>query len=164
MKTLTKISNVFLLVAAVAVGSFTQKEHYDKAADTKAIFKTLENYNSGWERRDVELTIKDYADSTDWTNAFGDRVRTKEELNILLREVFSLDFVMSGKQNYVSHDLTFLSDDIALLRSRNLREGQKYSSGKAMANRDINHLRVYEKIKGEWKIVSHMISQAHVKK
>ncbi|SMG39611.1 hypothetical protein SAMN05661096_02647 [Marivirga sericea] len=163
MKTLKNITIALLLLTAAAVGSFTQKEH-DKAADKKAIFKTLENYNLGWERRDVELTIKDYADSTDWTNAFGDRVRTKEELSILLKEVFSLDFVMSGKQNYASHDLTFLSDHIALLRSRNLREGQKYSSGKAMPDRDINHLRVYEKIDGQWKIVSHMISQAHLKK
>ena len=163
MKTLKSISIVLILVTATAVGSFTQKEH-DRAADKKAIFKTLENYNSGWERRDVELTIKDYADSTDWTNAFGDRVRTKKELRILLTEIFNLDFVMSGKQNYASHDLSFLSDDVALLRSRNFREGQKYSSGKAMPDRDINHLRVYAKIDGRWKIVSHMISQSHLKK
>lgn len=108
--------------------------------------------------------MTDYADSTDWTNAFGDRVRTREELRTLLTEIFSLDFVMAGKQNYAENDFNFLSNDVALLRSRNLRKGQKYSFGEPMPDRDINHLRVYQKINGEWKIVSHMISQAHIKK
>jgi len=32
-----------------------------------------------------------------------------------------------------------------------------------MADRYVNHLRVYQKIDGSWKIISHMISQAHQK-
>lgn len=132
--------------------------------DRQAILLTIDNYNKGWETRNVALVIKDYADSIDWTNAFGDRVRTKKELDNLLSEIFSLDFVMSGRQNNTEHELTFLSADIALVRSNNLRKGQRFSSGELMPDRDINHLRVYEKIDGEWKIVSHMISQAHVKK
>jgi len=159
-----RISALLLALMIVAiVCSFTLKKP-DRIADKRAILKTIENYNKGWESRNVELVLTDYADSTDWTNAFGDRVRTKEELRALLTEIFSLDFVMTGKQNYAENDFNFLSNDVALLRSRNLRKGQKYSSGEPMPDRDINHLRVYQKIYGEWKIVSHMISQAHIKK
>lgn len=159
-----KISAIVLLLLIVTLTCAFTLMKPDRTADKEAILKTIENHNKGWENRDVALVLTDYADSIDWTNAFGDRVRTKTELRTLLTEIFSLDFVMAGKQNYVENDLTFLSDNIALLRSRNLREGQKYSNGQAMPDRDINHLRVYEKIEGQWKIVSHMISQAHVKK
>ena len=38
-----------------------------------------------------------------------------------------------------------------------LRKGQKYSSGEPMPDRDINHLRVYQKIDGEWKLVGQSI-------
>ncbi|PTB96483.1 hypothetical protein C9994_07160 [Marivirga lumbricoides] len=157
---------IYLLLSLYAITSQAQQnsQKIDRQADKKAIMTTIENHNKGWENRNVALVLKDYADSTDWTNAFGDRVRTKQELRELLTEIFSLDFVMAGKQNYAENDLTFLGDNIALLRSRNLREGQKYSNGEAMPDRDINHLRVYEKIDGQWKIVSHMISQAHVKR
>lgn len=162
-----KIENIksvaFWLVAVIMAFAFTQSIA-DRSADKQAILKTIENYNKGWDTKNVALVLKDYADSTDWTNAFGDRVRTKEELRELLTEIFSLDFVMAGKQNYVENDLSFLSDDVALLRSKNVREGQKYSSGEPMPDRNINHLRVYQKIDGQWKIVSHMISQAHIKK
>lgn len=153
----------FLILLSSIVFAFTFLKP-DRSADRQAILKTIENYNKGWESRNVELVLTDYADSTDWTNAFGDRVRTREQLRALLTEIFSLDFVMAGKQNYTENDFNFLSNDVALLRSRNLRKGQKYSSGEPMKDRDINHLRVYQKIDGEWKIVSHMISQAQIKK
>lgn len=132
--------------------------------DKQEILQTIENWNTGWDSKDVELAIKDYSDETDWTNAFGDRMKSKEELRALLEEIFAMDFVMTGKQNYIENEVEFIKDDIALVRSKNLRKNQEWSDGSQMGDRDINHLRVYQKFNGEWKIINHMISQAQEKK
>ena len=56
-----------------------------------------------------------------------------------------------------------LTDDVALLRSKLVRKGQKMPDGSAMADRHIHHLRVLERREGRWVIVSHLISQAQPK-
>jgi len=100
----------------------------------------------------------------DWTNAFGARVKSKVELKKLLEEIFNMDFVMAGQQNYVENDIDFLSLNIALVRSKNIRKNQKWSDGTTMQDRHISHLRIFQREHGTWKIVSHMISQAQEKK
>nr|WP_299069641.1 SgcJ/EcaC family oxidoreductase [uncultured Allomuricauda sp.] len=131
--------------------------------DVQAIKETINNWDTAWEKKDLELAIQDYADTTDWTNAFGDRVQSKNELKKLLELIFSMDFVMSGKNNYGVPYITFLTDQIATVRSKNIRTNQKWADGSKMQDRDINHLRVYKKINGQWLIINHMISQAHSK-
>lgn len=74
-----------------------------------------------------------------------------------------MDFVMEGKDNYKNEAVEFLSNEIALLRSINIRTGQKWSDGSLMKDRQINHLRVFQKIGNEWQIISHMINQANEK-
>ena len=143
----------------------TKKEaKIDKAIASEKILMTIDNWNEGWDKKEVELAISDYSEDTDWTNAFGDRMQSKSELRQLLTEIFAMDFVMDGKDSYVNDDVQFLTDDIALLRSTNIRTGQKWSDGTLMDDRYIHHLRVYQKINNEWKITDHMISQAHEKK
>ena len=132
--------------------------------DAVAIKKTLESWNQGWAQRNAELAIKDYAKDVDWTNAFGDRFQGRDELKKGLQFIFGLDFVMagsSGKNEF--EDVTSLSPDIALLRSKLIRKGQKTAQGKLLPDRHINHLRVLRRTNGQWKIVSHMISQAQPK-
>lgn len=136
----------------------------DRDKDSKEILKTIDNWNEGWDLKDVELAIKNYSKNTDWTNAFGDRMQSKSELRQLLTEIFAMDFVMNGVDNYVNDDVKFLTDDFALLRSMNIRTGQKWSDGTLMNDRYIHHLRVFQKINNEWKITNHMISQAHEKR
>lgn len=136
----------------------------DRDKESKEILKTIDNWNEGWDLKDVELAIKDYSKNTDWTNAFGDRMQSKSELRQLLTEIFAMDFVMDGTDDYANDDVQFLTDNIALLRSTNVRTGQKWSDGTLMNDRYIHHLRVYQKINNEWKIISHMISQAQEKK
>ena len=100
----------------------------------------------------------------DWTNAFGDRFQDRDSLQKGLKFIFSLDFVVAGTSGQNEfEDVTFLTPDIALLRSKLVRTGQKTSTGKAMPDRHVHHLRVLKRQEGKWQIVSHLISQSHPK-
>ncbi|WP_428410113.1 YybH family protein [Hyphococcus sp.] len=133
----------------------------ETAGDEAAVLATLESWNRGWAEKDAALAVQDYSDDTDWTNAFGDRFQTREALQEGLEFIFSLDFVMAGDSaGNEFADVTFLTPDIALIRSKLVREGQQFSTGEVRPDRHINHLRVLERRDGKWQIVSHMISQA----
>ncbi len=157
---------LLVLLIGMAFGCNSGKEEMkiDKGLESEKIIRTIDNWNEGWDKKDVELAISDYSEDTDWTNAFGDRMQSKSELRELLKEIFAMDFVMEGTDNYQNDDVQFLTDNFALLRSTNIRKGQKWSDGTLMNDRYIHHLRVYKKINNKWKIISHMISQANEKK
>jgi uncharacterized protein (TIGR02246 family) len=134
-------------------------------ADEKAILETFESWNRGWEQANADLAVEDYADDTDWTNAFGDRFQGKAALREGLAHIFGLGFVMSGDSaGNEYNDVTFLGPDVAMVRSKLVRSGQRTSTGEVMPDRHINHLRVYQKQNGRWLIVSHLISQAKEKR
>jgi hypothetical protein len=132
--------------------------------DKALINKTIEEWDKAWATKNVESAIKYYANDTDWTNAFGDRVQNKAELKELLDFIFGLDFVMAGENDYGENEITFLNDSIATARSLNIRKNQEWPDGTKMEDRYVNHLRVFQKINGEWLIVDHMISQAWPKR
>lgn len=145
----------FVLTALLSQGQGT--------SSVNAIKESISRYDQGWDAKDVDLVLQDYADNIDWTNAFGDRTQGKAELRTLLETIFSLDFVMSGENNYQDPDITFPKPDLAIARSVNIRTGQKWPDGRLMKDRINNHIRVFQKLKGEWKIIHHIVSQAHDK-
>lgn len=153
---------MILCLTVINLGCGSREINTDQ--DEKFILSTIDTWDKAWEEKDVQMAIKHYDDHIDWTNAFGDRVQNKKDLKELLEIIFALDFVMAGDTEYVSNDLKFLTYDIALLRSKSIRKNQEFSDGTVMNDRHINQLRVYERKNGEWKIISHMISQAHEKK
>lgn len=157
MKTLFLL---LILGASVSNMGWAQSE-----ADEAEILGAFESWNKGWQERDAELAVRDYADDIDWTNAFGDRFPGKKALQDGLARIFSLDFVMAGDSAANEYaDVSFLSSDIALVRSKLVRTGQERSTGDAMPDRHINYLRVFQKRNGQWLIVSHLISQAQEKR
>jgi len=130
----------------------------------EAVLETLESWKKGWRTRDASIAVRDYAEDTDWTNAFGDRFEGRDALEKGLAFIFSLDFVMTGQsEGHSFEDVTFLTPDVALIRSKLVRSGQETGTGEVMNDRHINHLRVLQKREGRWLIVSHMISQAKEK-
>ncbi|MEO1654798.1 MAG: SgcJ/EcaC family oxidoreductase [Bacteroidota bacterium] len=153
---------LFLLIFSSPVFS-QKKSKLDQPPAIQAIKQVIEDYDQGWDAKDLELVLKGYAEEVDWTNAFGDRMQGKKALKSLLETIFSLDFVMSGQNNYQAPDITFPGSDIALVRSTNIRSGQKWPDGSPMKDRVINHLRVFKKMNGQWLIIHHMISQAQEK-
>ena len=134
-------------------------------ADEIAVLQTFESWNQGWAEGNAELAVQDYADETDWTNAFGDRFRSKQALQEGLEYIFSLGFVMAGESaGNEFADVSFLGPDIAMVRSRLVRAGQQTSTGETMPDRHINHLRILQRQEGRWLIVSHLIAQEQPKR
>jgi uncharacterized protein (TIGR02246 family) len=134
-------------------------------ADSAAVLRTLDSWNQGWADANAVLAVEAYAEDVDWTNAFGDRVVGRDSLRKTLEFIFGLDFVMAGDSGDNEFaDLTFLTPDVALLRSKLVRAGQQMRTGNTMPDRHVHHLRVYQRRDGKWQIVSHLISQAHEKR
>ena len=153
-----------ILLAAMIVLSLPAMVAAQTEEDAAAIRRTLDSWNEGWATKNARLAVQDYAEDIDWTNAFGDRFQGRDKLLQGLEFIFSLDFVMAGSSGENEfEDVTFLTPDIALLRSKLVRTGQKTASGEAMPDRQIHHLRVLERRDGKWRIISHLISQSHPK-
>ena len=132
------------------------------AADSVAVLQTLDSWNREWAEKDATLAVGAYAEDADWTNAFGTRFQGRDALEEGLEFIFGLSFVMAGDSGDNEFtDVTFLTSDVALLRSKLVRTGQQNSSGETMPDRHIHHLRVLHRRNGKWQIVSHLISQAH---
>jgi uncharacterized protein (TIGR02246 family) len=153
---------LLMLAAAVFLPNIA---HSQTAADSAAVLRTLDSWNQGWAKADAALAVQAYAEDADWTNAFGDRIIGRDSLKKTLDFIFSLDFVMAGDSGDNEFaDLTFLTPDVALLRSKLVRVGQQMQTGETMPDRHVHHLRVYQRRDGAWQIVSHLISQAHEKR
>lgn len=144
---------------------FCSSAYAQSEVDSIAVVSLLDSWDRGWAERNVDLAVEAYAEDADWTNAFGDRVIGRESLRETLQFIFNLDFVMAGNSGENEfEDLTFLGPDVALLRSKLVREGQQVQNGETMPDRHIHHLRVFQLRNGEWQIVSHLISQAQEKR
>ncbi|TGV03358.1 YybH family protein [Flavivirga rizhaonensis] len=150
---------VFILSLLLSLSLHSQTENDKK--EIKSIIKTIAE---GWKERDVAKTTKHYDDKVDWTNAFGDRMQSKADLKTLLTEIYSLDFVMKGKSESQYKDINFLTPEIAIVRSKTVVKGQEWGDGTAMKDRHNHHLMVFQKKDKEWKVISHLISQAWIKK
>lgn len=150
MKVSSGLASVALIILAGCAGPAVNEEE---------LLSALENYEKGWNTGDVALATQDYAEQIDWTNAYGDRVRSKEELRSLLTEIFAMRTVMAGDLEYIGNDVTVVGNGVVLLRSTSRVTGQQLVDGSPHGTRRINHLRVFEKQGARWAIVSHLISQ-----
>ncbi len=138
--------------------------HSQTKSDKNEINNVIKTIAEGWKEKDVEKTTKYYDDKVDWTNAFGDRMQSKKDLKALLKEIYSFDFVMKGNSENQYNDIKFLTPEIAIVRSKTVVKGQEWSDGKVMEDRHNHHLLVFQKKESEWKVISHLISQAWTKK
>ncbi|MEZ4376904.1 MAG: SgcJ/EcaC family oxidoreductase [Gemmatimonadales bacterium] len=144
------------LTLLLAVPAAAAAQHIS-AGDSTAILAAVERWERGWATKEAALASQDYAADADWTNAFGMRRIGRPAIHELLTEVFTLPFVMAGDTEYEYHDLQVLSPQVVLLRSRAIRTGQQLPDGTVEEPRRTNHLRVFAKRDGGWRIVSHLI-------
>ena len=152
---------VFLIILMFLSCNLQQtKSPEDFTKDEAVINKSVQDWDDAWKTKDLDLAVKHYSNKTDWTNAFGARAQSKDELKELLQFIFNMDFVMAGENNYGDNEITFINHSIATVRSQNIRKNQKWADGSKMNDRYINHLRIYQKNDGVWLITNHMISQA----
>lgn len=151
---------IFIIPLLLNCNSKEVKSQKKFSKGEAAINQSIQEWDEAWGTKNLDLAVKHYSNETDWTNAFGARVQSKIELKKLLQFIFNMDFVMAGENNYGKNEITFINDNIATVRSQNIRKNQKWADGSKMDDRYINHLRVYQKINGNWLITNHMISQA----
>lgn len=131
-----------------------------QSKDQLLIEQTIENWNKAWQTKDHKLAAQDYSDDADWTNAFGMTRKGRTEIEKILAEVFALPFVMAGQSKTAEQTVKFIKKDVATVVTRVERVGQQVPTGTELGTRQTSHLRVLVKSKGQWKIISHLISDA----
>jgi hypothetical protein len=67
---------------------------------------------------------------------------------------------MGAQSRMVAQDIRFMGSQVAVVITQVEREGQKTPSGEALGIRRTSHQRVLVKDGDQWRIVSHLISDA----
>jgi uncharacterized protein (TIGR02246 family) len=147
---------LFLISILFLVGGVSAQQK----KDSTTIESMIEDWNTSWNTKDFRLAAKWYSDDARFINAFGHVRHGRNEVEALLKEVFSLAFVMTGKSEVVSQTHQRLSADVILVNTIVERKGQTMPDGTAIEKRQTHHLRVFHRQKGEWRIVSHLISDS----
>jgi ketosteroid isomerase-like protein len=131
--------------------------------DSLQVISILNDWNKGWENKDFKLATNGYSDSAYFTNAFGDKRIGKNQIKTLLKEVFSLPFVMSGSSETVTYKFQVLDNSNLIVYSFVIRRGQKMPDNSIIPDRQTSHMRVFQKNNHAWHIVGHLISDARDK-
>ena len=150
----------FVFILAVAHAANAQGL---SSKDSLQIHSMVDDWNRAWEVKDYMLAAKWYSNSARFTNAFGDKRDGQKEVENLLREVFALPFVMSGKSETSEHRYQVLSNNDVIVHTAVVRKGQQMPDGSVLADRQTTHLRVFQRHANGWTIAAHLISDARDK-
>jgi uncharacterized protein (TIGR02246 family) len=151
---------LFVIIITLVVTCPASGQGKMSKSDQALIEQAIENWNKAWQTKDSKLAAQDYSDDADWTNAFGMKRKGRAEIEKVLAKVFALAFVMSGQSKTLEQSVRFINPDVALVITRVERAGQRVPSEAELGTRQTSHLRVLVKSKGQWKIISLLISDA----
>jgi len=146
-------------MGVVLCGTAHAQLRISKTEQTK-IEQAVANWDRSWNTKDSVLAAQDYTDDADWTNAFGMKRTGRAEIQKLLAEVFATPFVMTGQSKTVDQSVRLVSRDVALVNTVVERTGQQTPTGADLGPRRTSHLRVFVRSGEQWKIISHLISDA----
>ncbi|MFN4315487.1 MAG: YybH family protein [Chitinophagaceae bacterium] len=149
-----------LFVCACALTSGAQRL---SSNDSLQIHSMIEDWDRAWNEKDYSLAAKWYSSDASFTNAFGDKRMGRKEVEALLKEVFSLPFVMAGQSETTEHRFQVLSYNTVIVHTAVLRKGQKMPDGSVLPDRKTTHLRVFGRENAGWVIKAHLISDARDK-
>ncbi len=133
------------------------------STDSSQIVSVINEWDQGWKIKDYTLASKGYGEDSRFTNAFGDKRVGQKAVEALLKEVFSLPFVMSGESQTAGHTFKVLRNDVIVVETLVVRLGQRLPDGSSISERMTTHLRVFNKSKNSWLIEAHLISDARDK-
>lgn len=151
---------IFLTFFTGILNASGQKQSFQ---DSMQILSIIDNWNKAWQTKDYVLAAKDYSHDADFTNAFGDKRNGQKEVEALLKEVFSLPFVMAGHSETTEHRQQMLDNTTVIVHTAVIRKGQQMPDGSVLPDRQTTHMRVFQKTAGQWKIKAHLISDARDK-
>lgn len=156
MKQLFALVSILLIALVSSAQSLSSK-------DSLQIYSIIEDWNRAWEVKDYVLAAKWYSGDARFTNAFGDKRNGQKDVETLLKEVFALPFVMSGKSETAEHRYQLLSNTYVIVHTAVVRKGQQMPDGSILPDRQTTHLRVFQREADGWKIKAHLISDARDK-
>lgn len=159
---LDNMKQLFTLLSVVII-TFTSGAQSLSSNDSMQIHSIINDWNRAWEIKDYSLASKWYRDDARFTNAFGDKRNGQKEVEVLLKEVFALPFVMAGKSETTKHEYQLLSDNYVIVHTAVVRKGQQMPDSAVLPDRQTTHLRVFSRDPSGWKIKAHLISDARDK-
>jgi uncharacterized protein (TIGR02246 family) len=157
---ITKQLLAVVCISMIAVESYSQ---HLSSKDSLQIHSMINDWNRAWDVKDHVLAAKWYSGDARFTNAFGDKRYGQREVEALLKEVFALPFVMSGKSETTEHKYQALNNDHVIVHTAVIRKGQQMPDGAILPDRQTTHLRVFHREGNAWKIKAHLISDAREK-
>lgn len=155
-----KLFFIFLAFFAVMLDASGQKK---SSQDSMQILAIIDDWNKAWQTKDYVLAAKGYSHHAHFTNAFGDKRNGQNEVEALLKEVFSLPFVMAGNSETSEHRYQVLDVTTVIVHTAVIRKGQQLPDGSVLTDRKTTHMRVFKKTAGKWEIKAHLISDARDK-
>ncbi|GAA4299001.1 nuclear transport factor 2 family protein [Nibribacter koreensis] len=156
------MKQVFVLISLLVI-ALASKAQTLAPNDSLQIQSMIQDWNKAWEVKDYKLASKWYSKDARFTNAFGDKRNGQKEVEALLKEVFALPFVMSGKSETAEHRYQVLSNNNVIVHTAVVRKGQQMPDGSVLSDRQTTHLRVLQRDTNGWKIKAHLISDARDK-
>ena len=156
------MKRLFLFLVTL-LGTLTASGQNFSSQDSTQILSVINDWNQAWETRDYVLAAKGYGHDARFINAFGDKRSGQREIQNLLKEVFSLPFVMTGNSETIEHRYQVLNSTNVIVHTSVLRKGQQMPDGTVIPDRQTTHMRVFQKNGDQWKIKGHLISDARDK-
>jgi uncharacterized protein (TIGR02246 family) len=131
--------------------------------DQEAIARTLTSLLAGFSERNVDKLADVYSDDADWVNAFGSVKHSRQEIISYLRGLFAdANFAAGTLKAPPESSIRVLTDEVVLVSTHLLIEGQKLLDGGVIDERDNHSLHVLQRQSdGTWPVVSEMYMDAN---
>jgi uncharacterized protein (TIGR02246 family) len=131
--------------------------------DQEAIALTLTSLLTGFRERNVGKLAGVYSDDADWVNAFGSVKHGRQEIISYLRGLFAdANFNAGTLKATPESSIRVLTNEVVLVSTHLLIEGQKLLDGGVIDQRDNHSLRVLQRqTDGTWPVVSEMYMDAN---
>ncbi len=131
--------------------------------DQEAITRTLTSLLAGFSERDADKLTDVYSDDADWVNAFGSVKHGRQEILTYLRGLFAdANFNAGTLKAPPQSSIRVLSDEVVIVSTHLLIEGQKLLDGRVIDERDNRSLHVLQRQSdGTWPVVSEIYMDAN---
>jgi uncharacterized protein (TIGR02246 family) len=129
--------------------------------DEEAIWKLMGKFSKARASVDAETVASCFAEDVEWTNAFGDVVRGRDNLQKFLERLFSEDDMGTTEGESLGYkpiSTRYLGEDVAILHGVTMSTRGASRSGEGIRYVHISF--VLEKKNGEWLITYQMIMDA----
>ena len=131
--------------------------------DQEAITRTLTSLLAGFSERDADKLTDVYSDDADWVNAFGSVKHGRQEILTYLRGLFAdANFNAGTLKAPPQSSIRVLTDEVVIVSTHLLIEGQKLLDGDVIDERDNRSLHVLQRQSdGTWPVVSEIYMDAN---